>query len=97
MAVTWKVDITPIDLARKEVRVSATRTETDTTDPENIIVLSVETHTVLSVIIDTTAQKLAVMDQIWEMHLADVAKQAQIAAIVDALEVQAVANLEARE
>ena len=92
MAVTWKVDITPIDLERKEVRVSATRT--DDTDPENV---KIETHTVLSVIIDTTAQKLAVMDQIWEMHLADVAKQAQIAAIVDALEVQAVANLEARE
>jgi len=92
MAVTWKVDITPIDLERKEVRVSATRT--DDTDPENV---KIETHTVLSVIIDTTAQKLAVMDQIWEMHLADVVKQAQIAAIVDALEVQAVANLEARE
>jgi len=92
MAVTWEVDITPIDLERKEVRVSATRT--DDTDPENV---KIETHTVLSVIIDTTAQKLAVMDQIWEMHLADVVKQAQIAAIVDALEVQAVANLEARE
>ena len=92
MATAWKVDITPIDLERKEVRVSATRT--DDTDPENV---KIETHTVLSVIIDTTAQKLAVMDQIWEMHLADVVKQAQIAAIVDALEVQAVANLEARE
>ena len=92
MAVTWEVDITPIDLERKEVRVSATRT--DDTDPENV---KIETHTVLSVIIDTTAQKLAVMDQIWEMHLADVVKQAQIAAIVDALEAQAVANLEARE
>ena len=92
MAAAWKVDITPIDLERKEVRVSATRT--DDTDPENV---KIETHIVLSAIIDTTAQKLAVMDQIWEMHLADVVKQAQIAAIVDALEVQAVANLEARE
>ena len=97
MAVTWKVDVTPIDLTHKEVRVSATRTETDTTDPENIIVISTETHIVLSAIAGTNAQKLAVMDQIWEMHLADVVKQAQIAAIVDALEVQAVANLEARE
>jgi len=97
MAVTWDVSIKLLDMVRKEVSVSATRTETDTADPENIIVVSTKTHTVLSVIADTNAQKLAVMDQIWEMHLADVVKQAQIAAIVDALKVQAIANLEARE
>jgi len=92
MAVTWKVSIRPLDIARKEVSVSATRT--DNTDPENI---KTETHMILSAIIDTMAQKVAVMDQIWDMHIADVAKQAQIAAVVADLEAQAVANLGARE
>ena len=96
MAVTWTVNVRPLDIVRKEVSVSATRTETDTTDPENVET-KVETHTVLSAIIDTNAQKVAVMDQIWDMHLVEVEKQAQIAAVVADLEALAVANLEARE
>lgn len=92
MAVTWDVNIRPLDIVRKEVSISATRT--DDTDPENV---KTETHTVLSTIIDTQAQKLAAMDQIWDMHLAEVAKQAQIEAVIGELESQAVTNLEARE
>lgn len=89
---TWAVDITPIDVDRKEVRISAVRT--DDTDPDDV---QVETHTIMSAIIDTAAQKLAAMDHIWGMHLAEVAKQAKIAALIDQLESQAVTNLQERE
>jgi hypothetical protein len=89
MAITWEIKITPIDVARKEASVSATRTDS--------ITGKVETHNIITCLLTTAAQKTAVLDQLWSMHLTEVAKQAAITAYIGALETQAKANLEARE
>ena len=87
MAITWEVKITVRDVVRKEVSIIATRTDG----------LDVTTFRIISAILNTTAQKNACIDQIWDMHQTHLAKQAQINNIVSGLETQAKANLEARE
>ena len=89
MAITWDVKITPIDIARKEASVTATRTDSVTG--------KMETHNIITCLLVTAAQKTAVLDQLWAMHVAEVAKQTTITAYIGTLEAQAKANLEARE
>jgi hypothetical protein len=90
VAITWDVEITPLNVARKEASVTAVRTDSD--NPT-----IVETHHIITCVLDTTAQKSAVLDQLWNMHLAWVANQAAIAAYIGGLEESAKTNLEARE
>jgi len=90
MAVTWDVKITVLDVSKKAVSVTATRT--DDAKPEKPKVYSV-----LYAVIDTTEQKIAVMDNIWAQHQSSINRDAQISAFVGNLELQANANLEARE
>jgi hypothetical protein len=89
MAKTWEVKITPLDVARKEASVTATRTDSVTG--------KVETHNIITCLLVTAAQKTAVLDQLWSMHLAEATKQTAITAYIGTLEAQAKANLEARE
>ena len=89
--ITWDVTITPTDVARKEATIRATRT--DDTDPSNIKRF---TH-IISAILDTAAQKMAALEDIWAHHLAQQARDAAIVAYVGTLEQQAKVNLEARE
>jgi len=90
MAINWDIKITVLDVARKTVRVTATRT--DDADPDNP-----RTYTILSANIATAEQKVNVLDNIWQQHQADLARQAAIDAFVGDLETAANANLEARE
>ena len=93
MAITWEVQITVLDYDQKHVSVSGTRT--DSTDPDNP-----RTYTATPRHIDTADQKIAVMDEMWALRTSDVAlddKKAAFAPIIETLETQAKANLEARE
>ena len=89
MAISWEVKITPLDVARKEASVVATRTDSVTG--------KTETHNIITCLLDTTAQKAAVLDQLWAMHLTELAKQTAITAYIGTLESQAKTNLESRE
>ena len=92
MAISWDVKITPLNVDRKEANIVAVRT--DDTDPANV---KIETHTVISAIIETPAQQLAVSDNIWQQHLAYQVRQARIATYIGDLETRASDDLEARE
>ena len=89
MAISWDIKITPLNIARKEASVVATRTDSETDN--------VETHNIITCILETQEQKLAVLDQLWTMHLSSVSRQAAIDAYIGDLEAQAKTNLEARE
>lgn len=88
MAVTWEVTITPTNLAEKRASVSAIRTD-------DILLTSLSFS--ITTIIDTTEQKVAAMDAIWQQYQDKISLDAQIAAVIGTLESQAKANLEARE
>ena len=89
MAITWDVTIAPLDVTRKEASVVAIRTDSVTEQ--------VETHRIISVILDTQIQKTAAVNQLWQMHLDYGDRQAAIDAFVGALETQAKTILEAKE
>lgn len=89
MAITWEVKITVISISAKEVSLVATRTNDATGD--------VKTYRVSRAPIGTAAQKLAIMDEIWEKYQADFARESDIATFIGTLEIQAKNNLEARE
>ena len=91
MAITWKVKITPLNIERKEI--SLTATYTDDTDPADV---KTGSYTVLSAIIGTSQQKLDVMDNIWGQYQTDLVKQTKVSEVIGDLEAQAVTNLEAR-
>ena len=84
---TWNVQITVKDIVRKEASIAATRTDGE----------DVRTYRVSSAILDTTAQKLAVLDNLWSQFQADEARRTAIGLIVGAMETDAAANLNARE
>lgn len=92
MAITWELTIQPLNVSRKEASVMATRT--DDTDPLNILI---ETHFIISVILNTPEQKLIALGNIWQQHLAYQIRQTAINEYIGGLEVQAKTNLEARE
>ncbi|HIJ70663.1 MAG TPA: hypothetical protein HPP87_04780 [Planctomycetes bacterium] len=89
MAIIWKVEITPLNVDKKEANVTATRTD-DVTG-------NVETHRVYNALLATQAQKTTVVNTLWELHLAEQQHQIKIEAYISDLAVQAKANLEARE
>ena len=91
MAIKWEVKITPLNIERKEIALTATYT--DDADPANV---KTGSYTVLSAIIKTSQQKLDVMDNIWGQYQADLVKQTKVSEVIGDLEAQAVANLEAR-
>ncbi len=90
MAISWDVQINVLDVAAQAVSVTATRT--DDADPTNP-----KTYSVAYAVITTSAQKLAVMDNIWSQHQAAVTKESAIGAFIGSLQADAKTNLEARE
>lgn len=90
MAITWSVEITVLDVAKKAVSVVATRT--DSADPT-----TAQAYNVLYALIATPAARVGVLDNLWAQHQARITRRAQIDALVGSLEADAKANLEARE
>ncbi len=92
MAITWKVEITVLNIDRKEVSIRAIRT--DDTDVNNILT---ETYDIPWTEIATQEQKSYVLDQIWSMRAAALTYNDSVGIIVGNLEEQAKQNLESRE
>ena len=89
MAITWDTQIYNVDVAQKRADVTFTRTDDVTTETE--------IYTFKKVIIETTQQRLDLLDLVWQKHLEEVTSQDSIDTFVSTLEQQAKANLEARE
>ena len=89
MAITWTVDITNVDVHQKRADVTITRID-DVTQ-------ATEGYHFSKVILETTAERLALLDLVWQKHLDEVSDQAAIDAFVTNLEQLGKSNLEARE
>jgi len=92
MAITWKAEITPINLSTKEAVITVTRT--DDTDPDNPMV-----YTEPNAIIDTDvlANNVPIANGLWAQHQAEIAKNTVVEDFVSGLEALLKTNLEARE
>ena len=90
MVITWKVEITPIDIPSKEASIKATRT--DSADPDNPRIYMLPSRT-----LSNQAKQLLVLNEIWNMHQAALDLEIQIENFLVNLETQAKNNLEARE
>lgn len=97
MAITWELDITPINIGTYEASIVATRTETDEADPQNPVIVSVDTYMVHRAKIETLEQQLAVGQEIREKHLAALAATAAVRAFVADAEAAGKAYLEGLE
>ena len=82
MAITWELKITPINISTYEASIDATRTETNETDPQNPVIVSIDTYTVHRAKIETQVQQLAVGQEIRAKHLAALAATAAVQAFV---------------
>ena len=89
MAITWTVDITNVNVDQKRADVTIMRTD-DVTQ-------ATEGYHFSKVILETTAQRLALLDLVWQKHLDEVADQAAIDAFITNLEQLGKADLESRE
>lgn len=83
----WDVSIKVLDVSEKRVSVTATRVEGD----------EISVFRVLDAIIETQEQKAAVLDNLWDQHLAYEQSQIAIENFMGGLELTAKNNLEARE
>ena len=97
MITTWDVTIIPQDVALKTASVTATRTITDDTDPQNLIIIEEFLYSIDTVILNTPQQKTDALNQIWQQHQVRLQKDSDIAGYIGGLEAVAKANLEARE
>lgn len=95
--VKWELVITPINISTFEASIVATRTETNETDPQNPVVVSIDTYTVPRAKIQTDEQKLAVGQEIREKRLAALAATEVVRAFVAGAEAAGKAYLEAQE
>jgi len=89
MSATWTVTITPLNVNRKEASIYASRVDDVTLEEQHF-------H-IDTAILNTSTQKVAALDQLWQMHLDYETKQAAIAAYIGSMEEDAKSNLEARE
>lgn len=90
MAITWSLEITPINISTYEASIKATRT--DDIDPDNPMV-----YVVPRAKIETSAQQLAVGREIRQKHLATLAATAAVEAFVHDAEVAGKQYLEGLE
>lgn len=92
MAITWEVNISNVILATNRADVSFIRI--DDTDLQNILT---NIYAFSGVIIETTAQRLALLELVWAQHLETITKKTNVDNFITNLEVLGKSNLEARE
>lgn len=90
MAITWELEITPLDIPNKVGSIKAIRTDSE--DPNNP-----KTYIEFRTLLETQEEQLAAMDSIWAKHKIALAKDAVVQEFLDELEEQGKNNLEARE
>ena len=89
MAISWTVDITNVRVDQNRADVTITRIDDVTSATEG--------YHFSKVILETSAQRLALLDLVWQKHLDEVVDQAVIDAFITNLEQLGKSNLEARE
>lgn len=87
--ITWEVSISNVKVAQKRANVSAVRTDSESG--------ATETYSFKNAIIGTTSERQAILQQVWDNHLAYTDKQAAIDTFITNLEITAKTNLEGRE
>lgn len=87
--ITWEVEIIPQVVEGKTAYIRGTRTDSD--DPDNPRQYQVSGW------LGTQASRVALLDELWNKHLAFMALDAQTKTFLEGLEEQAEANLNARE
>ena len=95
ITITWELDITPINLATKEARIIATRTEIDDVALTTLINIYEDARTIIDTVI--IANNLHILDGIWAKHQARLARKTVIENFTNGLETLGKSNLEARE
>lgn len=95
--IEWELTITPINISTFEASIEATRTETDESDLQNPLIVSSDTYKVHRAKIKTSAEQLAVGQEIRAKHLAALAKNAAVYAFVADAKAAGKAYLEAQE
>ena len=90
MAITWDCNITNVNVTSKRADVRFTRTDSESS-------LAPWTHSYNQAIIETTQQRTALLNQVWDEWQNEVQKQADIDNFITNLEQTAKSNLEARE
>jgi len=89
MAITWTVDISNVNVDQKRADVTFMRVDE--------VTLATESYHFSKVILETTLQRVALLDLVWQKHLDEIADQAAIDAFLTNLEQLGKSNLEARE
>jgi len=89
MAGTWTVKISNVNKVKKSADISFTRLDDETGETES--------YNFSQAIIDTNAQKGAILNDVWNKHLEAVAEKDAINTFIADLETAAKTNLEARE
>ena len=89
MAITWNVEIKNVDVAKKRADVFFTRTDDVTGEQEN--------YNFKKTVIETSQQRLDLLDLVWQKHLDEVADQTATDNFISNLQQLGKANLEARE
>ena len=89
MAIIWTVNITNVNVAGKRADVSFNRLDDETQ--------ATESYNFKQTNLETTTERVALLDAVWQNHLAAVSGQTAIDAFVTNLEQQGKDNLEARE
>ena len=92
MAISWDTQTSNVNVASKRADVSFTRTDSALMTPEDVFTVAFN-----QVILETTPQRLALLDQVWAEWQKELTKRASIEAFITNLEQLANANLDARE
>lgn len=92
MAITWEVNISKVDLTEKRADVSFTRINDN--DLQNILT---NIYAFSGVIIETTLQRLSLLELVWAQHLETITKKTNVDNFITNLEALGKSNLEARE
>ena len=89
MAISWTVDIRNVNVVSKRADVRFVRTDDSTGETEN--------YNFTNAIIETSEQRIALLNLVWDKHLEAVDKQTSIDDFITNLEQLGKSNLEARE
>ena len=90
MAITWELDIIPIDITNYIASIEAVRIDDE--DSENPMY-----YTIHRAKLETVPEQIIALDRIWAKHQAALSTNAAVIAFVAAKEAAGKANLEARE
>jgi len=90
MAISWDLQITNVNVKSKRANISFTRTDSESALPP-------WTHSFQNIVIETQAQRVALLNQVWDAWQGEIAKQTNINNFITNLEQAGKTNMEARE